>query len=156
MRSCAGRGTVTIVAIDPGGTTGIALLDSYAGFDSFQVEGSFEEQANALKYQLTALAPDVVVCESFIITPNTGKLSSDEQKYYPLMLIGIIRCWCDTYELEYVAQTPSQRKFATDDKLKRLGWYTPTKGGHANDAARHLLTYLANTNHKETLRRLAA
>ena len=37
--------------------------------------------------------------------------------------------------------TPSMT-FATDDKLRRLGWYKPGKG-HANDAARHLLLWFA-------------
>ncbi len=41
-------------------------------------------------------------------------------------------------------QTPATGKgFGTDAKLKHLGWYNPTQGGHSNDAARHLLTYLA-------------
>ena len=50
--------------------------------------------------------------------------------------------------LRFVRQTPAQAKsFGTDDKLRRLGWYTPTPGGHANDAARHLLAFAVGVEH---------
>jgi hypothetical protein len=39
-------------------------------------------------------------------------------------------------------QSPAQGKtFATNAKLKKVGWYHQTPGGHANDALRHLLLY---------------
>lgn len=139
------------LAIDPGGTTGLALYDK-GFFNSFEYRGTFSKQSHAISEILTEMNGwDAVICESFIITPNTGTLGSDEQKYYPLMLIGVIRhYWSDT-----VMQTPARRKWASPDKLKKLGWWNPSKGNHRNDAAAHLLTYLGTTVKDETiLRRL--
>jgi hypothetical protein len=84
---------------------------------------------------------DVVVCEDYIITQRTIKLSRQNMS---LESIGVLRWLCSAWMIRFVLQTPSEGKgFGTDEKLKRLGWYRPTPGGHANDATRHLLTFLA-------------
>ena len=45
------------------------------------------------------------------------------------------------YECGFTLQAPSDAKaFASNNKLKLMGWYNTGKG-HANDAARHMLVY---------------
>jgi len=71
--------------------------------------------------------------------------------------IGAMRLIADHGGVQFVRQTPAQAKsFATDDKLRKLGWFSPTPGGHANDATRHLLVYLAGIKHGPTLAALLA
>jgi hypothetical protein len=54
--------------------------------------------------------------------------------------IGALRYLCLYYGVEFDAlQKPSEKGFASAAKLKKMGWYRPSKGGHQNDAARHLL-----------------
>ena len=38
--------------------------------------------------------------------------------------------WCQKHGVPLTQQTPATAKsFATDAKLRRIGWYKPTKGG---------------------------
>lgn len=137
-----------ILAIDPGGVTGCAVFDA-GRFTSYEITGDFEQQAQELQTTIHQCDVRTVVCESFVITPATGKLGSDEQKYYPLMLIGVVRMATNSIRRKFVPQSPAQRKLATENKyaaLKALGWHKPTKGNHANDAAAHLLTYMLRNN----------
>lgn len=124
-----------IIAIDPGKSTGFATW--YGGVFRSRI---FEYPE--VMEEIVSFVPafDVVVCETFVITARTVKLS---RQYWSLELIGLIKwlCWRDGIEL--VMQSPSDAmSFATTTKLKELGWYN-TGAGHDNDAARHLLTYLA-------------
>lgn len=125
-----------IIAIDPGNTTGIA---TYSGtiFDSFELDEigkvysylwNVKEQANA------------IIVEKFTINPTTHKKSRQDE---PLMIIGFVDGLTYLHRIPLTYFTPAKAKsFATDDKLKAVGWFRPTRGGHANDAARHLLTFI--------------
>lgn len=143
------------LAIDPGGTTGYAAFDRNR-FESGQLAGNFEAQSHALNDLFFRVSPAVVICETYTITERTAHLSQQPEA---LMLIGLVRYFVSCAALKLVMQRPSQAKgFATDQKLKALDWFYPTPGGHRNDSARHLLTWMA-TNAKfdnETLKRLAA
>lgn len=125
------------LAFDPGGTTGIATYNAASGnFHSFQVEGRHE--AESLIVDLIPWHRAVVVGESFIITAETLKKS---RQMDPLYIIGYMDGLCAAHGTPFYLQSPSEGKsFGTDTKLKALGWWNPTTGGHANDAARHLLT----------------
>jgi hypothetical protein len=131
------------LGIDPGKTTGWALFTDHTtvpGFASGQVEGRF----NFYDWYLTRTQkhnPDAVVMEDYIITPGTAKKS---QQRDPLLIIGRIEGDCYFNEVPFRLQSPAQGKsFGTDEKLHHFGWWESTEGGHANDAARHLLRYLA-------------
>jgi len=55
-------------------------------------------------------------------------------------IIGVIRYMTGIAGGECYGQSPAEAKsFATNDKLRTAGFWTPTTGGHSNDAARHLL-----------------
>lgn len=126
----------TIVALDPGGTTGVTVLDEVG--DAWTMQLGPEDHHLELYKLLTSWEPDVVVCESFMYRQNdrTGiKLNSVEY-------IGVAKLWCQTNNKKFVLQTPAQAKgFVTDEKLKLLNFFARAQR-HANDATRHLVYYV--------------
>ncbi len=84
-------------------------------------------------------ARPIIVCEDFIFTTATAKKS---RQTWSTEGIGVLRYMAARYQVSFIIQGPAAAKrFAIDDKLKAMGWYHPTPGGHRNDAARHLLLY---------------
>ena len=135
---------MNVLAIDPGGVTGIAFYQDgiYTGEE---VPNGFDGMAHALSTAFSPLLPlDAVVIESFTI--NAGTHKKDPGMFADTTaIIGAVRYVASVYGIPVKMQTPAKAKaFATDDKLRRLGWYDSTPGGHRNDAARHLLTFLAS------------
>lgn len=130
-----------VLAVDPGGNTGVAwLLDREFGSDVV-TGGRFGFHWWFTKSVADVATPLVVVCEDFIITSATARKTAQPDPY---RIIGWLELWCHQHGVTFVLQTPSQAKgFGTDAKLKHFGWYSTGKGGHDVDAARHLLTYLA-------------
>lgn len=126
-----------IVAVDPGKMTGVAVLDTsdvYTGW-----EGELHDALRSIDVQLDLGHKFVIVCEDFIYTQATAKKS---RQTWSTEGIGVLRYLAETHGVQFVLQTPAAAKrFATDEKLKVLDWHHPTKGGHRNDAARHLLLY---------------
>jgi len=142
-----------IIAVDPGVVTGVATWDhEFETFASSQEEayGALVRIDNALRIGTPPV--ETVVCEAYTITAATLRKTRQPAS---LESIGALRYLCRRSSVEFVLQTPADAKrFAGApryDKLRRAGWYFPTPGGHANDAAAHLLTYLAN-NEPQTFR----
>jgi hypothetical protein len=142
-----------IIAVDPGKVSGIATwdgerLESWQEPTWFAIDriwGLLEDNAPP-----TLSAPpqmiEAIVCESYVITASTLRKTRGEN--WSLESIGALRWMARRHSVEFVLQTPADAKrFADDVKLKAAaGWYRPTPGGHANDAARHLMTYLARND----------
>lgn len=126
-----------IIALDPGGTTGVAFASDYQLIDAWQITQSLHH--TVLHTMLSNMEPDLVVCESFQYR------RMDKVDLIPVEYIGVARLWCSQNAVPFVLQTPTVgKKFWTDDKLKLVGEYK--KGApHANDAVRHLLQYLSFT-----------
>lgn len=140
-----------IVAVDPGKITGVATWTP-GRMSSWQ-----EPTWYAIDRIWTALddgVVDVVVCEAYIITAATLRKTRGEN--WSLESIGALRWMSRRHGVEFVLQAPADAmRFADDAKLRRAEWYRPTPGGHANDAARHLMTYLAR-NDQELFKLLIA
>ena len=125
-----------IIAVDPGKMTGLANL-ALGEFNSGQVPLG-EYLINIDRALEQGMRP-TLVCEDFIYTTETAKKT---RQTWSTEGIGVLRFLAQKYDLSFNLQSPaSAKRFATDDKLKAMGWYNPSKGGHANDAARHLLVY---------------
>ena len=126
-----------VIGLDPGETTGWARI--YDG-QFMSGQAALWDVMEWLWLALdTGLRP-TIFCEDFIITQETAKKS---RQTAPLDGIGAVKFMAHYFDLALVMQTPTQAKrFATDEKLMALDWYKPTKGGHANDAARHLMVGL--------------
>lgn len=129
-----------VLAYDPGKVTGWALWrpDTEA-FANGQTDGRFAFYGQIEGVIASGVRLEVVG-EKFIITGQTAKKT---QQLDALYINGVMDYWSTKHGFPLTLQTPQQAKgFATDAKLKAVGWHTPTPGGHANDATRHLLTYL--------------
>jgi len=146
---------VKIIALDPGGTTGWATFDDTApegaskfNFGHIGPEEHHEKLQAFLELQ-TSQTDTRVVCESF----EYRKGLRDNVVMVSLEYIGIVKLHCEIYGMrqspngsvvfpQLIMQTAATGKaFWKDDKLKRLGLFQPG-WKHANDATRHLLTYL--------------
>lgn len=148
-----------IVALDPGGTTGIAVLDT----ESYEVRTSElgpEEHHLALHLTLTNERPDILVMEEFVY--RVVKSKGTEMPVGIVLVskeyIGVGKVWAEITNIEgpivtVVMQTSAQggggtkhKGFWRNDKLKQLGLYTAPKGRqHMADALRHALYYLTFT-----------
>lgn len=132
-----------VIAVDPGKMCGVAVWQEDRLAQAQQLKQyAFHEWAEVVIP--TFAAHDLrVVCEDFRLSPASLKTGSDWQ--WPCASMGVLRYWCEKAGVPFSKQSPAEAKtFATDAKLKALGWYTPTPGGHTNDALRHLLVYLVN------------
>ena len=129
-----------IVAIDPGKISGIAVYDGSSQFRTYEYDvQSTIRFVDNVWYQLHG---DIeVVSEKFTISEKTIKTSLSTDA---LDINGWLRIESERLGFPYKEQPvqKSANSFASDDKLKAVGWHTPTKDGHANDAARHLMVYL--------------
>lgn len=132
-----------VLAIDPGLVTGWALynLDDHPKQD---VSAGETDGRHALADKVRSIISTgvtlEVVCEDFVISERTIKTARDDNA---LRIIGWLDLELEHLGIELTLQTPAQAKaFATDDKLKTIGWYDSTPGGHRNDALRHLLVYM--------------
>ena len=128
-----------IIAVDPGGTTGVAAWNSDTGaFDSLELPTL--DAVREVEWRMTWPQPiDLVVVEAFVISQSTVK-KTRAGSHAAIESIGALRYIAWKHQIEFDdTQKAEQKKFATAARLKKLGWYRPSPGGHQNDAARHLL-----------------
>jgi hypothetical protein len=132
---------VRILAVDPGKITGYAQISTEWPFESTQLP--MLDFLGWAEYVISEPdGPEVVVCESFIVNAQTLRKTRGEN--WSLEQIGVLRWFCHKAEVPFTLQSAASAKgFVDDDRLKHVGWYHGTTGGHANDAARHLLTFIA-------------
>ena len=136
-----------ILSIDPGKVTGVALYDSYNNvFETWEIAGRYELRRWMDYPNAWGSSYGEIVAEDFIISQRTIKTTPQKD---PLRIIGWLDMVCEENRVPFTLQTAAQAKsFSTDAKLRHLGWFTSEGEGHANDAARHLLAYLARTDPK--------
>lgn len=127
-----------LIGVDPGGTTG--LCQWYTGTqrpDLLQLDPgrTMDYLESVARWHAT-----VFVVETYTITAATAKMS---QQHDALELIGVVKYLARGADLPVHFQSPSEaKKFSTDAKLKKAGWYQPGLP-HARDASRHVLLYAA-------------
>ncbi len=123
-----------ILALDPGITTGIAILD-----DGIVITSHFEGSHRQFYDWLDELNPEAIIYESFVYQRR------DKVELYPVEVIGIIKLWADSNGIPAFRQSPAQAKgLFDDDKLKKMGLWK--KGyRHGMDATRHLMYHLVVT-----------
>lgn len=145
----------SVLGIDPGGKTGIAIYDltTLSVIYRDEVEGGIE---GFIKWwNIMWGTPDDsvvdevedVVCEKFTLdgrTPNPDLTPKEIEGFLKGTDVHVDRF-----------QTPAQAKaLITNTVLKRAGLYPPhgqVKGGHSTDALRHALYYAVNTlKHRPT------
>jgi len=135
---------MTVYAVDPGLTTGWAVLNTDYATPAFDCgEDTVDEVIQWVKGELQP--SDTVVCERFLISKATLTRLSHAQ--YPLRGFYVLEFLAKERGARFVGQTPAEAKSFGGapryDKLRALDWYRPTKGNHSADASAHLLLYLA-------------
>jgi hypothetical protein len=151
---------VKVLGVDPGGTTGVCLLEVADGAPAEIVFR--DEVAGGIDGFCSwwAIFADHVVCESFYEDDRTEK-----PDLVALEIIGALKAY--QYETGRIAgwnlsfQLNSQRgkgKLLTDAVLKRSGYYPPrgqVRGGHSTDATRHALVYVTKKlRHRPTIEKI--
>lgn len=111
--------------------------DDLETFTSFQLGPM--EAINSIEVLTVGHLVDLIVIEDFRISTATVKKT---RQYDALYIIGALRyiAWKAGVNLEM--HLPHEREFATNARLKEMGWRNITEGGHADDATRHLLVTL--------------
>ena len=147
-----------IIALDPGGTTGIAMVELRdtvkveLGFDQpepwlpqFKVEqlGPGEhhiELEDFLEKHLMGVDRKFVVIERFDYrNTSRSRVRLDSREY-----IGTVKGWCRRRGIPLFMQTAAQAKgFVPDQALKDANLYTKAFR-HANDGMRHLIFFVVN------------
>lgn len=139
-----------LLTVDPGKATGLALFQVDQGDNVTQVwskETDFMETCNEVNKVCRAYGPRLrIVCESFVITPQTGKNSAAP---FSLEVIGVIKYFTEAFRVEsLVFQTPQKAKnFCPNPRLKAVGFWH-RGGDHARDALRHGVTHLVDCGWK--------
>lgn len=141
-----------IISFDPGGTTGVALVDLRAPTKFGGIQFAYKEHHIDLWDLLQLVLPEFIVIEDFNYRIMSDREKSDMGRLGIELIsrnyIGIIELYCKMYDCEYKIQAPhvavGKTPFWSDDKLKKIGLYV-SNAPHYNDAMRHLLTYLVFT-----------
>lgn len=139
-----------LFAIDPGLATGVAWIDITNIDDPVAVwsaEWSIEEFHKAIGLLMTTPNLSVAI-EKFTITPETGKLGDNPT--WSSELIGVVNYLAFLNNVSVTLQLPSQKPFASDDRLRKVGFWYKGGGGHANDAFRHAMIWIVTNNRKWT------
>lgn len=124
--------------MDPGGTTGFALVSYSDGRYWLRDHGGLIGNAEVSVRQLLAVAPDVdaYACERFVVSRRAGRSASAHSGQKARDIIGALVASGHTVHLETAA---AAKRWATDKRLAAAG-LTPTEGlPHSRDAARHAL-----------------
>lgn len=137
-----------ILALDPGHTTGIAILQgprllNYGQLNTTKLTSQSLTDLEALFQRSFQLAGELhshlaVVIEDYRIY----SWKSEEHEWsdvYVARLIGFIMSVCVRMNIEPTFRLAQNAKgFVTDEKLKRLGWYV-AGWQHSRDAIRHVV-----------------
>jgi hypothetical protein len=144
---------LTVMAVDPGGTTGIVIWRAdWPLKEARRLELGPEVHHKQLWHLMYDEEPDIIVCERFEY--QIRKSGGTEMPGVVLQsrnYIGIIELYCQLNPVPLVMQPTSvvakkQGALWTDKKLKALGLYHAPQGRqHMNDAMRHLLQYAVVT-----------
>jgi hypothetical protein len=104
------------------------------------------DAVDLVQSRIAAGTVDLVVCENF--TPRVGIRTWEPDA---LKTIGALEFVCHAANRPFELQMPADAKrFVTNEKLAKLGWRAPSKGGHADDALRHLVLALVKHDYLNT------
>lgn len=136
-----------LFAVDPGLKTGVCLIDCQ-DWDNpvpmWAAELTIEEFYVKLESVFNVYGDDLIlVFEDFHITVQTAKNTPEP---WSLHLIGLMMYFCWKYNVKFSVQSPVRKGFASPDKQHRVGFWHVGGKGHANDAYKHAMIYLADNN----------
>jgi hypothetical protein len=136
---------VAILGVDPGGTTGIALLDTEGGVKQNLALAQVNRHASlTLIWALADRCRDqgaeiAVAVERFVSGPRSGKLATPKGATTARLVIGEITAWAEASEVPvYLRSAGEVKPWASDARLDKV---VKDRRGmpHAVDALRHAL-----------------
>ena len=138
-----------ILAVDPGKATGLALFRRVGGEEPellMSSEVDFKDYVSTIRSVFAEYSNVEVICEKFTINVQTAKKS---QAPFSLECIGALKVimldnGLDPEALRYQLPANAMSMF-TNEKLKTLEYWHRGGEGHALDAIRHGLLYLATS-----------
>lgn len=140
------KGRRYLFAVDPGLLTGAVLLD-FTGVATNDIaklgawELNVDQYFDVAEAVISGLGPSVeVVMEAFHITKRTSDLS---EAPWSLELIGATKFLVRRFgAADFSLQSPGEKPFADNKKLRHVGFWHVGGEGHANDAYRHAMIYI--------------
>lgn len=127
---------MTIIGMDPGISTGVALLNNIDEIGTQTLKGNLAQ----IYTMLNMVKPTAIAFEDFKFRPQMMKAET-----YSLEVKGVVKKWAEQHNVEMFLYLPATAKaFWTDQKIKKLGLWKP---GHIHemDALRVLLTHRTRT-----------
>ncbi len=146
----------SILAVDPGKRTGIALVhfddDAPAVVTwTWDVDGGLEGWADWItEYREIFVDSDFfIVYESFTPREGVHGVGTDAPE-----VIGALRTWADDWGIPAVPQPPAGRVRAVPDAIvKSLGFNKSKEQRNIFEAVRHSIWYLKNARHLPTIKK---
>lgn len=140
----------TLLAFDPGGTTGYYLA-TYSADGEIDPGGRRCGQLDKPKHYV---ALTTLLLDSLTEHPHLTVVAEDyrpdfarAQNYIALEYIGVLEAFCRTHLISFERQGRDIKDFWTTEKLRKVGFW-PVGQPHAQDAARHWLAYAGKQNSK--------
>lgn len=137
---------IRVLGIDPGGTTGLAVLDFIPELGRpWSVEPTQHGGMDTLLLDLLPLlklgGEKLVAIEKFVVSRRSGRSATAQAGEQARLIIGGVAQLCQQHGVRLVQRPAGVVKpWATDRRLDAAGLLAPTRGmGHARDAARHAL-----------------
>lgn len=135
-----------IIGIDPGNVTGMTLWDLEKEAPTQWREEPSSTVGNVLREWLDVCIPwhaEVVLSvEKYTMTPGIKTAQPAA-----LMVMGVLEDIAQLRGIKLDYHLPATtKKQVSNTLLRKLGWWTPTKDGHVNDALRLVLCELSRVN----------
>lgn len=138
------------LGVDPGKTTGIALIDDDLTLWRLEeVKGGVEGFIQFWQERIIgSIMPDEIICESF--HTREGKHGVDTT---PLVVIGALKAFAEIVGIQVVMQPPGGRlKRLPDSVMKRLDLYPPGRENrNCREALRHVLSVMKSNGNRQVL-----
>ena len=138
------------ISIDPGETTGWSYWSHNKRMDAGQ--STFEEFCEELEESIEQDGITLIVYEDYKLRASSAKAMIGNG-FPAVQVIGVVKWLANKYDVELVVQTPAQKEFFTDERLKLLGLYDRGQQ-HARDSVRHALYYQFFTGKTRDLKEL--
>jgi hypothetical protein len=151
--------TIVVLGLDPGGTTGWAKVtitakdksSTWSSGTPFWDAGEIDHPNHYLALDSlisTKLRPARQDSELHLLCEGFDNRANPAAELVSLEYIGVVKRWAQMHpHVKAQYPSPSRKEWASDKKLKALGLYESTKGGHLNDARRHVVRYLCTEKH---------
>lgn len=138
----------SILALDPGESTGWCFLSR----DNQMRAGTIPKNHLRVSELISSIYPDIIVYESFNLYPGKAQ-KLVWNSFYPCEVIGVICHECMYWDIPYIKQAPSVKKYAGPLPQKFVDLSRKEKlTEHSKDACQHLCYYLRQAKQIDRLK----